>query len=176
MANPKPAKIKPTRLKGSGVKVEGMRDFRKELRQMTEDGGKDGRSLIKQANGRIAKFVVDKAIQRAHSVGPLQVKAAQSMKAKSTSTAAQIVAGDNIPFFDGAEFGAHRNLERNVKIWGRDQITYLGWKQFKDWKKPGNGNTGYFLFPTLRAESETIKEMWGREFDEISSKVFPDRG
>jgi len=30
------------------------------------------------------------------------------------------------------------------------------------------------LFPTMRAETEEIKEIWGREFDSISSQVFPD--
>jgi hypothetical protein len=178
MANPKPVKIKYQRDKRASVKVEGMRDFRKDLKQMTEDGGKDGRKLLKEANYKVARFVLHKAQRRAATVGPQQVNAAGSMQAKSTATTAQIRTGVDFLYFNGAEFGADRNVRRitngRPSASGKQWVQYDGWKQFKDWKKPGSGNTGYFLFPTLRHESKEINEIWGREFDEISSKVFPD--
>ena len=178
MANPKPVKVSYKRDKRASVKVEGMRDFRKDLKQMTEDGGKDGRKLLKEANYKVASFVVRKAQRRATTVGPQQVNAAGSMQAKSTATTAQIRTGVDFLYFNGAEFGADRNVRRvtngRPSASGSQLTAYEGWKQFKDWKKPGSGNTGYFLFPTMRAETEEIKEIWGREFDSISSKVFPD--
>jgi hypothetical protein len=178
MANPKPVKVSYKRDKRASVKVEGMRDFRKDLKQMTEDGGKDGRKLLKEANYKVATFVLRKAQKRAATVGPQQVNAAGSMQAKSTATTAQIRTGVNFLYFNGAEFGADRNVRRvtngRPSASGSQLTAYTGWKQFKDWKKPNSGNTGYFLFPTLRHESKEINEIWGREFDEISSKVFPD--
>lgn len=162
---------KAKRVRDAGVRVDGMKEFRRDLKRLTEDGGSDGRYLLKAANLRVAIHVRKHAVQRAARIGDMQFAAALSMKTKSTATAAQLVMGNdpNVPYFDGAEFGARRNRLR-----ARRSGSYIGLQQFKDWKQPGSGNTGYFLFPTMRAESEAIKEIWAKEFDRISDKVFPD--
>ena len=159
------------------VAVKGLDQFRRELRAVAEGGGADGEALLKEANQRVARFVIGKATARASGVGVMQLRAAQSMTAGRRSARAVIIGGSGaVPYFFGAEFGAKRNVlrkERRPAGWaaaGR----WRGYNQFETWKKPGSGNTGYFLFPTLRAESAGIVELYGREVDQIMKKVFPD--
>ena len=177
---------KPMRIKGAGVEVQGMKQFRKDIKKMQAGGGPDGRDLLKDANRKVAQHVKDRSENRASAAGKMQHLAWASMKVGNAQNKATLTGGaisqpvgrkkksGPVLFFAGAEFGAHRNMRRMVKGYGSKQVSYLGWGQFKEWKKPGSGNTGYFLFPTMRAETKEIIEIWGREFDSISSKVFPD--
>lgn len=139
------------------VRVQNLDKFRSELRKLQQQGGADGIALLKEANYRVASMVVDKAQSRASGIGPMQAKAAASLRPGRQQARAVISGGGaRIPFFYGAEFGA------------------LQYKQFLPWKKPGNGNTGYFLFPTMKAETQNIIEMYGEELDKIAKDAFPD--
>ena len=139
------------------VRVQGLDKFRSELRKLQQQGGADGIALLKEANYRVASMVVGKAQSRASSVGPMQAKAAASLRPGRQQARAVVSGGSaRVPFFYGAEFGA------------------LQFKQFLPWKKPGNGNTGYFLFPTMKAETQNIIEMYGEELDKIAKDAFPD--
>jgi hypothetical protein len=181
-------KIKPRAYKGSSVKVEGMKQFRKDIRRQFLSGeGPDGRDLLKDANEKVAQHIKDRSKGRASAAGRMQYLAWASMKVGKLQNRATLTGGalpqvvgrgkkkgsGPVLFFSGAEFGADRNKMRTVKGYGMKEVTYLGWGQFKEFR-PAGGNTGYFLFPTMRAETDEIKEIWGREFDSISSKVFPD--
>lgn len=181
-------KIKPRAYKGSSVKVEGMKQFRKDIRRQFLSGeGPDGRDLLKDANRKVAEHIKDRSEGRATAAGRMQYLAWASMKVGNLQNRATLTGGaisqvvgrglnkgsGPVLFFSGAEFGADRNKQRTVKGYGMKEVTYLGWSQFKEFR-PAGGNTGYFLFPTMRAETEEIKEIWGRELDSISSKVFPD--
>lgn len=175
MADERNVKIKT---KGQSVAVVGLSDFRKQLKKVVQDGGPDGQRLLKDANWKVAQHVVEKAQATAATVGRMQVRAAGNLRASRTAATAQIVgvSNDKVPFFFGAEFGAKQNIlrkPRKASGWagpGR----YYGFRQFLPWKKPGNGNTGYFLFPAMRAESQNIVEMYGDELDKISRVIFPE--
>jgi len=139
------------------VRVQGLDKFRSELRKLQQQGGADGIDLLKEANYRVASMVVGKAQSRASGIGPMQAKAASSLRPGRQQARAVVSGGSaRVPFFYGAEFGA------------------LQYKQFLPWKKPGNGNTGYFLFPTMKAETQNIIEMYGEELDKIARDAFPD--
>jgi hypothetical protein len=85
-----------------------------------------------------------------------------------------------IPWAEGAEFGSKIGERRDIG--GRNGPNPGdGWLQFKagdgsdlNWKQPGYGQTGYWLFPTMRAETEQIKEMYVRELDDICKFAFPN--
>ena len=50
-----------------------------------------------------------------------------------------------------------------------------GWNQFPQWT--GNGQaSGYFFFPTVRAEFPEIQEMYWRELEHIIFKTWHDKG
>ena len=139
------------------VRVAGLDAFRRELRKIESDAGPQGIAMLKEANFKVASMVVAKAQTRAASIGPMQAKAASTLRAGRQQARAVVSGGGaRAPFFWGAEFGA------------------LQFKQFLPWKKPGNGNTGYFLFPTMKAETQNIIEMYGEELDKIARDAFPD--
>lgn len=165
--------VEKTHLKTKGVGIKDLDDFRKDLQRLVREGGPDGLSLLKAANYRVAEHVRAKAITRAAGVGRQQLKAAHTLRSSKTTTRASLTGGNkDVPFFSGAEFGAGLGIRKDLG--GRNGPNPgLGWEQFLPWKEPGHGQTGYFLFPTLRAESEAIKEMYVRELDEICKFAFP---
>ena len=172
------------RNKTASVKVHGMKEFRKDIKRMQAGGGPDGRDLLKDANRKVAQHVKDRSKGRASAAGKMQELAWASMKVGNAQNKATLTGGaisqpvgrkkktGPVLFFSGAEFGGYSDKNRFTTGRGGKSVTYLGWGQLLS-PKP-NGRTGYFLFPTMRAETEEIKEIWGREFDSISSKVFPD--
>ena len=152
------------------VNVKGLDQFRRELRKIEQQGGTDGIALLKEANHRVANYVIGKAQAKAASIGPMQVKAAASMRAGKQQARATIIGGGaRMPYFFGAEFGAYPGIQRT-----RNNRRFIGFNQFERWKKPGNGNTGYFLFPTMREESRKIIDMYGDELDKIVDVAFPN--
>lgn len=173
------AKVETTKVLNMSTAVIGLRDFRRAVKEVIDESGTTGEDLLKAANWRVAQYIVEKSQARAATVGRLQVRAAESMKASKRGDRAEVFANvskDN-PFFFGAEFGAKQNILRKPRRaagWagpGR----YRGYRQFPIWKKPGGGNTGYFLFPTLREESPRVVEMYGEELDKIMKSVFPEQ-
>lgn len=158
------------------VVVKGLDEFRKEIARLAKAGGADGRGLLKEANHKVAAFVVDNAKTKAGTLGRMQSAAAQSMKASRSVSSAIIHAGGTVDFFYGAEFGAKRNVLRPARQaagWagpGR----WLGYNQFSPWRSSSGGNTGYFLFPTMRDKTKEIIEMYGDELDKVAAAAFPD--
>ena len=164
-----------TRIRGEeAVRVQGLDQFRREMTKIAKEGGPDGRALLKAANQHVADHVRVRAVARAATVGKMQHKAALSMKSGRAANAATITGGNaKVPFFAGAEFGA--GLAIRSKIGGvPSPRSGIGYVQFLPWKEPGFGNTGYFLFPTMRFESKRIIEMYGEELDKITKHAFPD--
>lgn len=161
----------------ASVAVKGLRELNRELKALDAMGGEGNRQLLKDANWRVAQFVTEKARQRASGVGRQQARAAESLKPSKTVNRAQVTGGNaRVPFFFGAEFGAKPNVlrsERQRAGWagpGR----YIGFRQFLPWTKPGSGNVGYFLFPTLKNESSDIIELYADELDKVTAKAFPE--
>ena len=148
----------PAPVRGEGsLKVTGLREFRRELRLVREQGGPDGQAMLKAVNWRVAEHIRVRAIARAAGVGKQQHKAARTMRSGRAQARATLTGGNaKIPWFAGAEFGA------------------LYYRQFPLWKTPGYGNTGYFLFPTMRAETQKIIDMYGDEFERIAALAFHD--
>lgn len=165
------------RIRSGAVAVIGLRDFQRELKKIVTESGPTGDALLKDANWRVAQYIVEKSQARASTIGRLQARAAEGMKASRSAQRAQIATNvDKTQFFFGAEFGAKQNILRKPRRaagWagpGR----YRGYRQFLPWKKPGGGNTGYFLFPTMREESPRVVEMYGEEIDRIMAQAFPE--
>lgn len=153
------------RLKGAAIRVEGLDELRRELRKLDDAGLTNA---LRQANYDVAEHVIARA--KAAASTKLQRKAADSMTASRQAARAQINAGGSkAPFFGGAEFGAGQG-QRRVGPSGRQ---FLGHNQFEAWR--GNGmDAGYFLYPTIRDETDEIIDIYGDEIERISRKAFPD--
>lgn len=165
---------KTPRIINKGVAIDDLDDFRRDLQKLVREGGPDGLSLLKAANFRVAEHIRTRAVTRAAGVGKMQLKAAMSMRSSKAATRATLTGGNaKVPFFGGAEFGADVGIRKNVGG-PNGPNPGIGWVQFPVWKEPGHGQTGYFLFPTMRAESAAIKEMYVRELDDICKFAFPN--
>lgn len=157
------------------VRVRGLTEFRRELRRIERTGGPDGRDMLKDANNKVANFVVSRSRDKASTIGAMQSKAASTMRAGHAQSRATVTGGAGVPYFFGAEFGATHNVLRRTRRqagWagpGR----WRGYNQFLPWR--GNsGRVGYFLFPTLREQAPAIVDMYGDELDRIAATAFPD--
>jgi hypothetical protein len=168
--------MSPSRRSGDGVYVKGLDEFRRELRRIEQSGGPDGRDMLKVANHKVATYVINRAKSRASAIGRMQATAASTMRAGQAQSRATITGGAGVAYFFGAEFGSKHNIlrrERQPAGWagaGR----WHGYNQFLPWRSPGSGGAGYFLFPTMRAESAAIVEMYADELDGIAADAFPD--
>lgn len=173
--------VERRRVQGKGVGIKDLDDFRRDLSKLKREGGFDGTRLLKAANRKVAEHVRVNAIKRAAGVGPQQLKAANTLRAGARLDRAELVLGNaKIPWAEGAEFGAGITIRANVGG-PNGPNRGLGWLQFRkgdgshlSWKEPGFGQTGYFLFPTMRAESEAIKTMYVQELDDICKIAFPN--
>jgi len=146
-----------------GIRIKGLDEFRKELRGLTDKGPL---GMLKDANYKVASFVVSSAAPR---MAGRSSRAAASMRASKAAQAARITAGGaKVPWFGGVEFGSGRNVPRKTARGSR-----LGWNQFSPWRGNGPG-AGYYLYPTIRAEIDTIVEMYGDELDRVARSTFPD--
>ncbi len=173
--------VQKTHYKTKGVGISDLDEFRKDLQRLVREGGPDGISLLKAANYRVAEHIRVKAVSRAQGVGPQSAKAATTLRASKAATVARLTLGNaRVPWAEGAEFGTKLGLRRDVG--GRNSPNPgIGWLQFRrgsgqllEWNEPGNGQTGHFLFPTMRAETDYIKETYIRELDDICKFAFPN--
>lgn len=194
MARTKTVNVGSTRIKGDAVRIDDLNDFIRDLRRLKDAGGPDGLKLLKQANYRVAAHVRDKAQDRAAGISRMHARAGADLKVSRDVSGAKLTGGSRVPWFNAAEFGvwlSARNQKGPKELGGRNGPNYAtgrevisrgrlttseGWHAFAkyEWNEPGNGKTGYFLFPTMRAESAAIKEMYVRELDDICKIAFPN--
>ena len=182
MDTPKPKQLRAQKKTGQGVAIHGLDDFRREIKRIEQAGGSGGLELLKALNMKVAEHVRERAVARAQPLGPMQRKAAGSMRVGKRVNAATINAGSDskrgIGFFGGAEFGAESNVFRpNIggvaKKNTQDRAGY-GYNQFPEWR--GNhGKVGYFLFPTLAAEGDEIRRIYWDGLQDIAKHAFPDK-
>ena len=130
------------------IRVRGLKEFRRKLAKLANEGP----GLLKEANIKTATFVAGMAQTRAAGVSRQAAKAAGTLRPVKSGIAARISGGTGIGFFYGAEFGSNR------------------YHQFM----PHRGQTGYFLYPTIRGEMDVIVDFYGDEIERVSRRAFPD--
>lgn len=145
--------------RSQAVKVEGLKDFQRELRSIDT---KLPRELTK-ANKNAAELVASRARHKAASQGGVASKTAPSIKAAAEQRRSKVnIGGLAFPFALGAEFGSKQYL------------------QFKHWRgnrhdegmEPGSG-VGWFLYPTIRETRDEYIEIYTRSINEVMRKAFP---
>lgn len=149
----------------STVRVTGLKEA---VRALKKCGDAEKLGLLKETFHQAAKLVVREAQGTAVFVSPMASRAASRLKASKVQNAAQVIFSERKGYEFGAEFGAGRNLPRSGHR-GGTYYTYAGLNQFKPWLGNGTG-AGYFLWPSIRAESEHIAEMVGDEMERIFEK------
>lgn len=125
------------RIRGGGVGVEGLNALNRDLKAIS----RDAQAELKKANVDIAEKEGKRAQAAAYSLGGVAAHVAPSIKGGGGNAWAGIKFGSGQPAAMGAEFG------------GRGRPTT---QQFQPWR----GQEGYFVFPTIRRDSDQITEDW----------------
>jgi len=153
---------------GVAVKVDGLKDFSRELKAL---GDKDLSAEFTRANVAAADLIVERARVRAAGQGRQAKAAARTLRAVKSKVRAEVVVGGvKAPWVFGSEFGAQQNKPRR-----RTSGSYRGFNQFKPWRGSG-ANAGYWLYPTIRASADDIVDQYVPDVDELMSKAFPTAG
>lgn len=94
------------------IRVEGLREFRRNLKRANRDAPKG----IRVASNKAAQIIVDEAKPRV-PIGPGKGgHAASSIKAASTASAARVSAGGKrFPYYAWLDFGGRVGRNRSVK-------------------------------------------------------------
>jgi hypothetical protein len=154
-----------SKIKTGTVSVEGLRELNKALKAL----GPEFPKALGAASKVVANFVANDARGAAMSLGGIAAKTAPSIKGVGGATSAGVAfGGARYPFASGAEFGAGQDLRRR-----RSSGTYLGFNQFEPWK--GNGkDAGYFVYPSIRQDSDRIVTEYSKAVDAVLKNAFPD--
>jgi hypothetical protein len=101
---------------GGRVEVVGLNKFRQDLKRSTADADKQ----MTEANNKVAGVVIRGA--RALADTRQEKRAAATLAATSTGRAARVTGGGKgVAYFGGANFGAHINQRRIIKLKGKGQ-------------------------------------------------------
>jgi len=143
------------------VRVRGLDDFRRELRRMDRQYGKE----LGDINLKVAEFVIDKANQKGRRLGGVHAhvvrnnafRASRRQKAATVNVGG---AGGKAPTL-GAEFGAKQY--RQFPEWLGNQ-----------WSPDGSANVGYMLHPAIRENVDEWLDMYWDELNRLARRAFPD--
>lgn len=137
--------------RSQAVRVEGLADFQRELRQLDSKLPRE----LTAANKKAAELVAEKARGKATSLGGVAAKTAPSIKAAAEQRRSKInIGGARAPWALGAEFG------------GQGRPTTM---QFQ----PHRGRQGYFLYPTIRDTRDEFMDVYERAIDQLMRAAFP---
>ena len=139
------------RARTGAVKVEGLRELNRALRQL----GPDARAGLKEASRKASELVAADAKAAAYTIGGVAAHVAPSIKSRAAAAGSASVAigGARFPMAGGAEFGS------------------LKFMLFKPWR--GNGATaGYFLYPTIRQDADRIATEYTEALDKIVEEFY----
>ena len=140
--------------RGGSITIRGLRDLRAELKQLEDS--KEFEDELKVAHWRIALLVETKARPRiAAQKGGMGTAAAGTLSARKSVTGAQIsLGGADVPWAQGIEFGAKRNLRRIVKNTRRYRGITLANGKGKKIREGGRA--------TIVRDEEDLDEVLGR--------------
>ena len=139
---PKTTKIQAGTADG-GIRIEGLNETVAALKAL----GIKAEVGVRLANKAAATEVATGARGAAYSLGGVAAHVAPGIKASAGVKSGSVSLG-NDPAAAGAEFGGQ----------GRPTT-----QQFKPWL----GQQGYFLFPTIRRDSERINETYREALDRV---------
>jgi hypothetical protein len=126
-----------TRIRTGDVKIEGLRELNKALKEIGPAFPREMRSANKEVAGGVAKHALSNAL----GLGGVAAHVAGSIKPSAGVNSASVgIGGPTNPAAGGAEFGG-----------GRRPTTH----QFKPWRGSGPG-AGYFLYPAIREDADEI--------------------
>lgn len=120
-----------------GMYIEGLDETIRAFRALPKDVKDASDELVRD----VAKFVADET--RAAASTPAEVKAAGTIKAQKWS----------VSLGGGGRKDRAGNMALGTEFGGQGRKTTMQFRKHR-------GRDGYFFWPTIRANSSTIKQMW----------------
>lgn len=134
------------------VDVEGLAELSKDLRALDKNLARE----LRAANKSVAGFVASDARAAALSLGGVAAHSAPSVKPAAGGDWAGVALGnDSYPMAAGAEFGGQRRPTT---------------QQFQPWRG-SDSSAGYFLYPSIRNDSDRIETEYTAALDEVLRKA-----
>lgn len=152
--------------RGSGVKIVGMREFRRELKALGGDLPKSLRDL----NRDIAEPIGAAARASFASRRGVAPKVARTVRVFGQQTGAAVqIGGSGLAgqVTMGAEFGGGKYRS------GRPSPGGGYTSQFEPWRGNDRG-AGYSLYPAVRAGTKDILDRYGDRLEQLARRAFPD--
>jgi hypothetical protein len=119
-------------------------------------------SQAKEQSSALATYLQGKIISAAGSLSssPVASRIAEGSKVSKSSKIGEIGLG-----YAGQKFSGGATTQQ---LWGGSEFGSNKWKQFPIWSgSTGSGSTGYFIYPTLRAEQSYLIAEWEKAFTTI---------
>lgn len=133
------------------IKVEGLRDLQRALREIDRELPKE----LRRANLEAAQLIAEGTRRSFASRPGVAPKVVPSVKALAQQRSASVrIGGARFPFALGSEFGSIR------------------FKQFPAWRGSAAA-AGYSLYPTIRSEGPRVIEAYAAAVDRVAAKAFP---
>jgi hypothetical protein len=154
----------------AAVEIEGLKDFRKELKAL----GPEWPKALRKQYKTISDHVAQRAAAKASSLGGVHAKAAPKIKGHATASEASV----GVPSGGAASVG----------VWGAKRHT--GWyakPQYADsppqhpkwvgnsWEPGVAGQGPYAINSAIAAELPFIEQAFGAAIDDVTARAFPDR-
>lgn len=126
---------------------------------------KEAIDQAKEQSGALATYLQGKIISKAGSLSssPVASKIAEGSRVSKSSKIGEMGFGYVSQKFSG---GA-----TTQQLWGGSEFGSNKFRQFPIWSgSTGRGSTGYFIYPTLRAEQSYLVAQWEKAFSTIVKK------
>ena len=126
---------------------------------------KEAIDQAKEQSGALATYLQGKIVSKAGSLSssPVASKIAEGSRVSKSSKIGEMGFGYVSQKFSG---GA-----TTQQLWGGSEFGSNKFRQFPIWSgSTGRGSTGYFIYPTLRAEQSYLVAQWEKAFSTIVKK------
>lgn len=126
---------------------------------------KEAIDQAKEQSGALATYLQGKIISKAGSLSssPVASRIAEGSRVSKSSKIGEMGFGYVSQKFSG---GA-----TTQQLWGGSEFGSNKFRQFPIWSgSTGRGSTGYFIYPTLRAEQSYLVDQWEKAFSTIVKK------
>lgn len=133
-------------------------DLRATLKRLNRLG-KEANALLRDRSGEIAKKVAAKIIAAGEAESPQAAMAAKSVRVRRDRVPAIAAGGSKIVSHRGKNRVRGEDVFFGSEFGGQGKAT----QQFE----PHLGTTGYWFFPTVRGESDTMTAEFGAVVDEL---------
>jgi hypothetical protein len=119
-------------------------------------------SQAKEQSGALATYLQSKIISAASGLhsSPVASRIAEGSRVSKSSKIGEIGFG-----YAGQKYSGGGTTQQ---LWGGSEFGSNTFKQFPVWSgSTGRGSTGYFIYPTLRAEQSYLIAEWEKAFTSI---------